>query len=125
MSSRRGKKRREMHIECVTEVPALLGESPVWSVAEQALYWVDITGRKLHRFDPAKGEDLDWPLPEEIGCVSPRRGGGLVVGLRHGIAFFDSVTGTLGRLADPEADIPGNRFNDGITDPAGRLWAGT
>ena len=114
-----------MRIECVTKTPALLGESPVWSVAEQVLYWVDITGRKLHRYDPAAGEDRDWPLPEEIGCVAPRRGGGLIVGLRHGIAFFDPATGALERLADPEAGIPGNRFNDGTTDPAGRLWAGT
>ena len=114
-----------MQIECVTRTPALLGESPVWSVAEQALFWVDITGRKLHRFDPATGIDRDWPLPEEIGCVSPRRGGGVIVGLRHGIAFFDPSDGTLERLADPEADLPDNRFNDGTTDPAGRLWAGT
>jgi L-arabinonolactonase len=114
-----------MQIECVTRTPALLGESPVWSVAEQALYWVDIAGRRLHRFDPAAGQDRDWPLPEEIGCVVPRRGGGLIVGLRHGIAFFDPIAGTLERLVDPEAGIPGNRFNDGTTDPAGRLWAGT
>jgi sugar lactone lactonase YvrE len=114
-----------MQIECVTKTPALLGESPVWSVGEQALYWVDITGRTLHRFDPASGKDRDWPLPEEIGCVVPRRRGGLIVGLRHGIAFFDPATGALERLVDPEAGIPGNRFNDGTTDPAGRLWAGT
>src|SRR5438552_14481809 len=83
------KRRRIMRIECVTKTPAVLGESPVWSVGEQALYWVDITGRALHRFDPVSGEDRDWPLPEEIGCVVPRREGGLIVGLRHGIAFFD------------------------------------
>ena len=28
-------------------------------------------------------------------------------------------------LHDPEADRPANRFNDGATDPKGRLWAGT
>ena len=28
-----------------------VGECPVWSVAEQALYWVDIEGKKIHRFD--------------------------------------------------------------------------
>jgi sugar lactone lactonase YvrE len=26
-----------------------LGEGPVWSMAEQALYWVDIDGRRIRR----------------------------------------------------------------------------
>ena len=28
-------------------------------------------------------------------------------------------------IVDPEWDLPGNRFNEGKCDPAGRLWAGT
>ena len=28
-------------------------------------------------------------------------------------------------LAQPEANLPGNRFNDGKTDRQGRFWAGT
>lgn len=33
-------------------VPAsLLGESPFWRPDEEALYWCDITGRALHRYD--------------------------------------------------------------------------
>jgi sugar lactone lactonase YvrE len=28
-------------------------------------------------------------------------------------------------VTDPEQDLPGNRFNDGKCDPAGRFWAGT
>ena len=28
-------------------------------------------------------------------------------------------------MNNPEADVPGNRFNDGKCDPAGRFWAGT
>jgi sugar lactone lactonase YvrE len=114
-----------MRIERVTKLGAKLGESPVWSVAEQALYWVDVTGCALHRLDPATGADRSWSLPEEIGCVALRRQGGFIVGLRHGIAFLDPDTGALERLVDPEADKPSNRFNDGTVDNDGRLWAGT
>ena len=36
---------------------------------EQVLYFVDIKGRALHRFDPATGRVVTWPMPEDIGCI--------------------------------------------------------
>lgn len=50
---------------------------------------------------------------------------GLIVTLRHGFAFFDPATEKLERLAEPEAHLPANRFNDGKCDRRGRFWAGT
>ena len=32
-----------------------VGECPIWDVAEQALYFIDIFGKKIHRHDPASG----------------------------------------------------------------------
>lgn len=114
-----------MDIERIVAEPAKLGESPVWSVAEQKLYWVDIDGRALHRFDPSSGRDENWPMPEEIGCIATRRDHRMLLALRNGFANFDPRTGDLVRLLDPEADKPDNRFNDGTTDSKGRFWAGT
>jgi len=34
---------------------AQLGECPLWSPTEARLYWEDIDGRAVHRFDPASG----------------------------------------------------------------------
>ena len=31
------------------------GESIVWDEAGEALWWVDITGRRVHRLEPAHG----------------------------------------------------------------------
>jgi len=45
--------------------------------------------------------------------------------MRTGLAFLDTNSGTLTPIADPEADVPANRFNDGKVDRAGRFWAGT
>ena len=42
-----------------------------------------------------------------------------------GFASLDLETEQLEILADPEHDLPENRFNDGKCDPAGRFWAGT
>ena len=39
--------------DCVLREEAIVGESPVWCPREKALYWVDITGQKIHRFHPA------------------------------------------------------------------------
>ena len=30
-----------------------VGEGPVWDVAEQALYYIDILAKKVFRWDPA------------------------------------------------------------------------
>ena len=37
-------------------VPSLLGESPMWHPTEQVLYYCDIQGRQLLRFDPRSGQ---------------------------------------------------------------------
>ena len=81
---------------CVLDAKADLGECPVWSVKEQALYWVDINAPSLNRFDPATGRNVAMPMPEAIGCFALRRAGGFVVALRGGVWLADA-DGTLGR----------------------------
>ena len=45
--------------------------------------------------------------------------------VHHGFASLDIKTEVVTMIDDPEAHLPGNRFNDGKCDPAGRFWAGT
>jgi D-xylonolactonase len=111
--------------ECVWDAGAALGEGPLWSVKEQALYWVDILNRRLHRFPPS-GEQRTWQFEQEISSVAERANAKeLIVTLRHGFASFNPMTDELVPLAQPEAHIPSNRFNDGKCDRFGRFWAGT
>jgi sugar lactone lactonase YvrE len=112
-------------VRCVLDAKALLGESPVWSADEQALYWADILGPALHRFEPATGRTRTWKMPHAIGSFGLRERGGAVVALRNGFHLFDFATGGLEFLTHPEADKPDNRFNDGKVSPDGRFWAGT
>jgi len=111
-----------MEVQCVVEAAADTGESPVWSEAEQALYWVDIPGCKLYRFDPSSGDNDAWDMPAPIGCVALREGGGLLVALQTGLFGFDPAQGTLQHLAEPSFDPAGARFNDGRCDRQGRFW---
>ncbi|MDU8913493.1 SMP-30/gluconolactonase/LRE family protein [Aestuariicoccus sp. MJ-SS9] len=112
-------------VESILDTRSLLGEGAVWDSAAQVLWWVDITAGRIHRYDPASGENRSAEFGEPVGCLAPRRNGGLVVAAKSGFWTFDFDTGARTAIADPEPHLPGNRFNDGTTDPAGRFWAGT
>ncbi len=104
---------------------ATLGEGPVWDEREGRLYWVDILSGTLFVYDPVTNRNKAHDLGEHLGAVGLRREGGLVVALQSGFAFYDPAERKITPIADPEADRPGNRFNDGKCDPSGRFWAGT
>lgn len=112
-------------VECVLRETAIVGESPVWCPHVRVLYWVDITGQKIHRFHPANGTNETLHLPEPVTALALRAQGGLVLSLKKDFALYSLETEQLTRLGDPEADKPDNRFNDAKCDRQGRFWAGT
>ena len=113
-------------IECVVPARALLGECPLWSHQEGVLYWIDIDGQRVHRFDPSSGEDLHCHLPGRPGSiVLTDRPGRLLMGLEHQIVWFDWSTGEVTVWIDLEPPRPTVRLNDGRCDPAGRFWIGS
>nr|WP_289852034.1 SMP-30/gluconolactonase/LRE family protein [Rhizobium sp. SSA_523] len=115
----------EAAFRLVCDSRSQLGESPVWSAAEQVLYFVDIRGPSINRFDPAKGELRRFMQSEEIGCIGLVRGGGFIAGLRSGIWRLDEEGKPLAKLADNPEDTGTSRFNDGRVGPDGRFYAGT
>ena len=112
-------------VDVIDAAKDVLGESPIWDHKAQLLWWVDGIGQKIHRLDPASGRKTSWPFEEEVGSIGLRAKGGLVVGMRSGLYFFDPATARMDAIANPEADRPGNRFNDGKVCRAGRFWTGT
>jgi sugar lactone lactonase YvrE len=60
-----------------------------------------------------------------VGSIAPRLDGGFIAGTEHGFAIIDPGTNRFELFENPEADRPGNRFNDGKLDREGRFWAGT
>jgi sugar lactone lactonase YvrE len=109
----------------VTDVRATLGEGPVWSPAESALYWIDIVGQAVYRLDGDGAAPRRWELPAKPGCVAPRESGGLVVALPGGVHALDLGTGAVTPLAALAQEPAGNRLNDGAADHAGRFWVGS
>jgi sugar lactone lactonase YvrE len=115
---------RKQKVRCVSDVGANVGEGPVWVEREQSLYWVDNKGRRVFRMSgDAKLESFDMPL--EVCCIAPRGAGGFIAGTDKGFAAIDFDRDRIEIVANPEEDLPGNRFNDGKTDAQGRFWAGT
>ncbi len=112
-------------VRCLLDARAVVGEGPLWHPREKVLYWIDIKNPHLYRYDPDTGENRAWPMPERIGCHAFCRDHRMLVALKSGFHVFDPESGSLGFLADPEADKPENRFNDGRVDRRGRLFAGT
>ena len=110
--------------ELVVDACAEAGESPWWSAAEQCLYWVDIHGRRLHRFDPRSGIDRAWTTPDLVTFVATHAQGGLVVALRDSVCHVDLAAENYRVIARPSIP-PSGRLNDGTVDARGRLLIGT
>jgi sugar lactone lactonase YvrE len=115
----------EFAIQALPVDACLLGESPVWHPREQVLYWCDIPGRRLHRYDPRGACHERWDFDDEIGCCAPVAGGGMLLAMRKAIVHFDLASGRSTSLAMAPYDTGTERFNDGKPDAAGRFWVGT
>ena len=102
-----------------------LGECPLWDERQGMLWWVDSRWPAVKRLDPATGAVMMLVLPEIVGSIALREAGGMLAATKRGLHFLDPASGALAPVVDPETALPGNRFNDGRCDRAGRFWAGT
>jgi len=113
------------NLAVVSEIRAKLGESPSWDSHTNRLYWVDISGHRLHVWDPNTSRTHTLDAGQLISAAAPRQSGGAAVLLQHGFYAVDVSAGQWEPLSLLENRDPLLRFNDGKCDPAGRFWAGT
>lgn len=114
-----------MTVELVLAARAEHAEGPIWDAATRALWWVDITGHRVHCFHPDSNRDCSWDTGCDVGAIAVGSDGNVVLAVPDGFARFDPKSGTLTPLASVEASMPENRTNDATCDSAGRLWVGT
>ncbi|MYG92728.1 MAG: SMP-30/gluconolactonase/LRE family protein, partial [Acidimicrobiia bacterium] len=92
-------------IDCVAAADARLGESPVWDSEAGLLWWVDIGGRAVHRYDPVSNRDEETSVSVTPAALAVRERGGLVLATDDGFWAFNPDQGRISRLApDPEPD---------------------
>ncbi|MDT3722334.1 SMP-30/gluconolactonase/LRE family protein [Pseudomonas oryzihabitans] len=116
-----------MTAELLVDARNATGECPVWQFAEQALYWVDIPAKRLHRWTPAGALD-SWSAPEMLACIAARADGGWLAGLESGLfALQPEASGELSgeRRVTLDHAQPSMRCNDGRCDRQGRFLVGT
>ena len=127
--------------ELVVDARNAVGESPVWSVAEQSLYWVDIPARQLCRWQADTSQITQWQAPEMLACIAQgARPGTWLAGMETGLFELQLPDVALEQLAPKKSSQssltsrliapvthaqPDMRFNDGRCDRQGRFWAGT
>ena len=103
----------------------ILGEGITYNAQEGSLYWVDILGQRVNKYDLATNAYHEWGMPDLIGWIIPRAAGGFLAGLRSGFHRLE-LDGLARVSAVPSPVIPnGHRLNDASTDHLGRIWAGS
>jgi sugar lactone lactonase YvrE len=112
-------------VEVALSIRAEHAEGPLWDAATGRLWWVDITGQRVHCFDPASGNDSSWATRGQPGGVVLSAAGKPVVASPEGLAVLDRSTGTMDLRVPVERDRAENRANDVKTDGRGRAWVGT
>jgi sugar lactone lactonase YvrE len=109
-----------MNVELLYDSKAALGEGPIWDARTQTVFWIDILRHRVY----ANGDVLT-ELDDFIGCIAPRKHGGLVLTQRSSFVSLDLDPCKLAPLCTLTEEPPTNRFNDGKCDPRGRFIAGT
>jgi sugar lactone lactonase YvrE len=108
----------------VVDAADIVGESAVYDERRNGLLWVDIGGKRIHRFLLGEQRHEVWPAPDFPTSIGLRADGGTIVGLRDRVALWD-YGGEFRTLAIVEPDLPDNRTNEGRVGPDGAFWVGT
>lgn len=116
-----------MDAELIVDARCELGEGPVWDAGRASLWWTDIDGRAIWRFDPATRQTERLAPPDRVGFLAVASGGRLLLGGAKGlyIAIPDRGALTVSKLVDVEPDLATTRVNDGRVDRCGNVVFGT
>jgi sugar lactone lactonase YvrE len=110
--------------ELIADYQCQIGENPLWHPLERRLYWTDITGGRLFRYDPATGKHEQCYSGPPVGGFTIQADGTLLLFMARG-AIAQWRDGQFDYIVEEIADEQESRFNDVIADPIGRVFCGT
>jgi sugar lactone lactonase YvrE len=112
--------------ELVDTVPVqnILGEGPLWSVRDARLWWTDIQGRRLYRYDPVARTFDENATPERLCSFAFVAGSNrLIAAFESGLLLYDPVSGAVQWLhrwsgaRRASASTTGGRIAKGASGP--------
>jgi sugar lactone lactonase YvrE len=107
------------------DVQAELGEGALWDWRHGLLVSVDVLAGRLLLSDPGDGTTRTIDVGQPVSAALLRGHDQLLLAVRDGFASMELNGGAVSPLVAVEADLPGNRMNDGACDARGRCFAGT
>ena len=95
----------------------------MWHPDERCLYWVDIPAAKLFRFCPQTGDARVYDTGSDVGGFTIHEDGRLLLFMAEGAVRLWQ-DGAMETVIEELPEERGNRFNDVIADPEGRVFCG-
>ena len=118
-----------MKTELVDQVGAgaSLGESPIWLPEAGRFLWLDLLGRSVHSYDPARHRHriVADGFRENLACLVRIAECHVLLATATGFVRLDPVSGATSPVELPVAAGHDACFNDGKVAPDGSLWLGT
>lgn len=102
-----------------------VGEGPVWDAEMQALFWIDILGKRVHQLTPVTGTVRSWDVPDVIGSMAIAADGNAIVALASGVHSLNLETGACNMLATSPDLNDMVQLADGKVDRRGRFIVGS
>jgi L-arabinonolactonase len=116
---------RRVVAELVVDSRCELAECPTWHEPTRSLWWTDIHGRALHRFEPASAHHDIRPLGDRLGSFAFTESGGMVAAFVDELGWLDPATLAFEALTAIEPELAETRSNDGRPDRNGGFVFGT
>lgn len=113
----------------------VLAEGCVWNRNEDSLYFVDIEGCQVYRWNPSQAYADTIQTSRRVGCLVFHKKGGIVTAESSQLVYR-KIPDNQGKQKNPESpetpqvlassSFPDYlRYNDGKCDRHGNLWVGT
>ena len=109
--------------EVVVNKKNLIGEGILWHPSKRCVYWVDIPKAKIFQYKPSTGATQEWKTGFPVGGFTIHEDGRLLLFMYEGAVRL-WMDGEFETVIKSLPEMKGNRFNDVVADPLGRVFCG-